>query len=217
MALEKHLRISWISGDVHAAGVGYFSGYHHHEPRMDPKFSLAVITSAIVNAPPPPAVINMLNKLAKKTHRSLWKHGTKEGAVPVFELDLNDQKQNDRYIMGARNWCAVKRDAGTGDLEFELRIEKSKGSGQTKSYPVKAPPPAWQVGKEHWGMLHSKGFNKHVNAGPASVIGEAEKPGAKPATVTGPTEGVNSTADGVSVPNGVNGAPAAAPTTAAAA
>ena len=60
---------------------------------------------------------------------------------------MNDQKQNDRFIMGARNWCAVKRDAATGDLEFELRIEKEKGSGVTKSYPVKAPPP--EIGRAH--------------------------------------------------------------------
>lgn len=163
MALQQHVRVSWISGDVHAAGCGYFSGWHNHDPAYDPKFSLAVITSAIVNAPPPPAVISLLNKLAKKKHRSLYYSGIKEGAIPVFDKDLNDQPQNDKYIMGARNWCAVTLDPATGELEFELRVEKSKGSGQCKSYPLKAPPPKWEVGKEHHHMLHTKHFGKMVS------------------------------------------------------
>lgn len=116
--------------------------------------------------------------------------------MPVFEYDLNDQKQNDRFIMGARNWCAVKRDATTGDLEFELRIEKEKGSGITKSYPVKSPPPAWQVSKEHFSALHTKGFGKLVE----------------------PIKHHEEKKHGATVGTGANGsAPTAAPTTAAAA
>lgn len=96
LALEKQLRISFMSGDVHACGVGVFFGYHQHDPSLDPKYMLAVITSAIVNSPPPPAVINMLNKLASKKHRSLFKIGTKESMVPLFEEDLQGHKQNNK-------------------------------------------------------------------------------------------------------------------------
>ncbi|KAN0064036.1 hypothetical protein ACQY0O_003642 [Thecaphora frezii] len=96
LGLEKHLRVSYMSGDVHATGVGVFYGYHQHDPSLDPKYSLAVITSAIVNTPPPPAVITMLNKLARKKHRSLFYCGTKESMVPLFETDLDDKPQNDK-------------------------------------------------------------------------------------------------------------------------
>lgn len=85
-----------MSGDVHACGVGVFFGYHQHDPSLDPKYMLAVITSAIVNSPPPPAVLNMLNKLASKKHRSLFKIGTKESMVPLFEEDLQGHKQNNK-------------------------------------------------------------------------------------------------------------------------
>lgn len=96
LALAKHVRCSFISGDVHACGVGVFFGYHQHDPKLDPKHMLAVITSAIVNAPPPPPVISMLNKLAAKKHRSLFKIGTKETMVPLFEENLTGKKQNDK-------------------------------------------------------------------------------------------------------------------------
>lgn len=96
LALEKHVRCSFISGDVHACGVGVFYGYHQHTPALDPKYMLAVITSAIVNAPPPPPVISMLNKLASKKHRTLFKVGTKETMVPLFETDLAGKPQKDK-------------------------------------------------------------------------------------------------------------------------
>lgn len=50
----------------------------------------------LVNAPPPPAVISMLNKLAAKKHRSLFYAGTKESMVPLFEEDLSGKPQKDK-------------------------------------------------------------------------------------------------------------------------
>lgn len=180
VSLEKHFRTSFISGDVHACGVGVcawqgqekasrtltcdFSlsvyGYHQHDPALDPKYMLAVITSAIVNAPPPPQVISLLNKLAAKKHRSLFYIGTKETMVPLFDQDLAGRAQKDKYIMGSRNWCAVEYAESTGELEFDLRIETEKGNGITKSYPVKAPAPKWQIQKEHHRLLHTKEWEK---------------------------------------------------------
>jgi hypothetical protein len=70
--------------------------------------------------------------------------------------------------MGRRNWCSVRRDNNTGELSFDLRVERQKGVGETVgcarlffrdslgctklsdilkpfpgSYLVKAPPPRW--------------------------------------------------------------------------
>lgn len=50
--------------------------------------------------------------------------------------------------MGRRNWCAVTLDESTSELEFDIRIEKDKGAGETKSYPVRAPAPRWQIAEE---------------------------------------------------------------------
>ncbi|PWN33689.1 uncharacterized protein FA14DRAFT_136026 [Meira miltonrushii] len=160
ISLEKHVRSSFISGDVHACGVGLFFGYHQHDPSLDPKYMMAVITSAIVNSPPPPAVISMLNKLAAKKHRSLFYIGTKETMVPLFDTDLQGKPHKDKYIMGARNWCAVDYLEQSGELEFDLRIETEKGNGITKSFPTRAPAPKWQIEKEHHKHLHTKEWEK---------------------------------------------------------
>jgi hypothetical protein len=65
--------------------------------------------------------------------------------------------------MGRRNWCKVNWDEGTGDLVFDIRVEKEKGHGQTvgyasvvsiasvclifmNSYVVRVPPPRWSRG-----------------------------------------------------------------------
>ncbi|WFD25813.1 hypothetical protein MNAN1_000779 [Malassezia nana] len=141
IAKEKKLRITFLSGDVHAASCGVFSSETEIRPEQDYKYSLALITSAIVNAPPPPAVIKMTNKLATKQHRSLHHVATRETMLPLFELDLNDQPNKQKYIMGARNWCAANYDEATNEILFQLRIEKKQGSGRAKEYTVKAPAP----------------------------------------------------------------------------
>jgi len=36
--------------------------------------------------------------------------------------------------MGRRNWCQVEWDPTTGDLVFDIRVEKEKGLGETIGY-----------------------------------------------------------------------------------
>jgi hypothetical protein len=68
--------------------------------------------------------------------------------VPLFETDLEGKKQKDKYIIGARNWCSVEYLEASGEVEFDLRVEKVRGGGETKSYAVKAPKPRWDVAKQ---------------------------------------------------------------------
>lgn len=49
--------------------------------------------------------------------------------VPLFSENLDGKKQNDAYIMGARNWAAVDYVVDSGELQFDIRVEKSKGTG----------------------------------------------------------------------------------------
>jgi hypothetical protein len=64
--------------------------------------------------------------------------------------------------MGQRNWCSVNWDQATGDLVFDIRVEKEKGIGTTVGYVyfvsqlgyisvpiryvVRTPPPRWTTG-----------------------------------------------------------------------
>ncbi|WFD42874.1 hypothetical protein MPSI1_001524 [Malassezia psittaci] len=144
VALKQRLRISFISGDVHAGGCGLLYTALSVHPAHDHRYMLAVITSAIVNSPPPPAVITMMNWLSRKKHRSLFYVNTREKMLPLFEYDLEDKKQHNKYIMGARNWCAAYMDESTGELVFDLHVERSRGSGESKVYAMRAPPPRYK-------------------------------------------------------------------------
>ncbi|KAJ8700313.1 hypothetical protein PTI98_003354 [Pleurotus ostreatus] len=148
-ALEKKIRITFVSGDVHCASVGVFKTLTTKKeraipPRDDHRYMLNVITSAIVNTPPPNAVISMVSSLATKVHRTLHHIETDESMIPLFDVEPHDgSKRSQKFIMGKRNWCGVRWDGQTGDLVFTLFIEKEKGGGQTKGYTVRSPPPRW--------------------------------------------------------------------------
>ncbi|KAL1680859.1 hypothetical protein EV122DRAFT_206983 [Schizophyllum commune] len=148
IAIEKRVRISFVSGDVHCAAVGAFKTLKGKNskalpPLADPKFMLNVTSSAIVNTPPPAAVIRLVSSLASKTHKTLHYAETDETMVPLFEREPDGSSRGQRYIMGRRNYCEIDWDRSSGDVIFDVRIEKEKGVGQTVGYTVRAPPPRW--------------------------------------------------------------------------
>ena len=50
--------------------------------------------------------------------------------VPIFASDTTGRAPKSKYIMGKRNWCSVKWEP-SGNLVFDIRVEKQKGGGQT--------------------------------------------------------------------------------------
>ncbi|KAG2157403.1 hypothetical protein DEU56DRAFT_764466 [Suillus clintonianus] len=153
IARMKSLRISFLSGDVHCAAVGVLKtlvrsngGKNNRTidvpPETDYRYMLNVVTSM-----PPNGVIAMVSTLATKTHRTLHHAETDESMLPVFtkEPNGNNRLQN-KYIMGRRNWCAVSCDPETQELEFDIRVEMEKGIGVSVGYPVRSPPPKWFPG-----------------------------------------------------------------------
>ena len=81
LALDLGARITFLSGDVHLAAVGcLFSkpekGKSELAPEKDHRYMLNVITSAIVNTPPPPGAAKMVSILGGHKHRTLceWKN-----------------------------------------------------------------------------------------------------------------------------------------------
>ena len=83
LALEMGARITFLSGDVHLAAVGcLFSkvkpGRSKIEPTKDHRYMLNVVTSAIVNTPPPPGAARMVAMLGSHKHRTL-----RESSLPL--------------------------------------------------------------------------------------------------------------------------------------
>ncbi|KAM0751564.1 hypothetical protein T439DRAFT_324749 [Meredithblackwellia eburnea MCA 4105] len=143
--LDQRLRISFLSGDVHAAAVSKLHNSKNHDlaPAKDQKFMLQVISSAIVNTPPPPAVLLMVSTFGKKRHKTLHHVDTDETLYHLFEIDTDGSKNKIDTIMGRRNYCVVDWQADSGDLRFDLRVETQKGAGTTKGYSVTTPKCGW--------------------------------------------------------------------------
>jgi len=43
--------------------------------------------------------------------------------------------------MARRNYCAIRCDEKSGEMEFNIRVEIEQGGGATTGYPVLVPPP----------------------------------------------------------------------------
>jgi hypothetical protein len=147
-ALARKIRVSFISGDVHCAAVGVFKTLRHKgspelKPAHDYRYMLNVTSSAIVNTPPPNPVITLVSSLAGKTHKTMHHVDTDEVMVPLFATDTDGSSRKQKYIMGRRNWCIIETDPNTGELLFDVRVEKAKGEGNSVGYKVRSPRPEW--------------------------------------------------------------------------
>ncbi|KAJ7632470.1 hypothetical protein FB45DRAFT_978232 [Roridomyces roridus] len=147
-AKRRRIRISFLSGDVHCAAVGVFKTLAAKKaaevpPAEDHRYMINVVTSAIVNTPPPNGVITMVSTLASKNHKTMHQSETDETMIPIFATETNGKPRKQKYIMGRRNWCQVDWDKATGEWKFDIRVEKEKGMGETVGYAVRAPAPRW--------------------------------------------------------------------------
>ncbi|KAL8286205.1 hypothetical protein RQP46_004693 [Phenoliferia psychrophenolica] len=143
LAVACRFRVTFLSGDVHAAAVCRLHSVKTLEPAVDPKYMLQVISSAIVNTPPPNAVLLMVSTFGKKRHKTLHHVDTDETMEHMFKLDTDGSKLKIDTIMGRRNYCMVDYFPQSGELQFDLRVETKQGAGTTKSYAISTPAPRW--------------------------------------------------------------------------
>jgi hypothetical protein len=149
LALDKKLRVIFLSGDVHCAAVGELHTLYHKEknkvePTLDHRLMFNVVSSAIVNTPPPFGPVALNNQFASHKHRTLHHHFTDEVQLPLFEIDTDGSSRTRmQYVMDKRNYALFNFDHGTHDLNIDVMVEIKQGEGKTKAYRVVAPPPRW--------------------------------------------------------------------------
>lgn len=108
LAAEKSVRITILGGDVHLAAVGQFRS----NPKLkipkdhDHRYMPNVISSAIVNTPPPDIMADILNK-RNKVH-TMNKY-TEEDMIPMFTHDVDRKKRNNIHLLPRRNWCSIRQ------------------------------------------------------------------------------------------------------------
>ncbi|KAG6919956.1 hypothetical protein DXG01_013305 [Tephrocybe rancida] len=125
-ALSKRIRVTFVSGDVHCAAVGVLKTLkpkgkgQEIAPSVDHRYMLNIVT-----------IIAMVSSLATKVHRTMHYCETDETMIPLFQNETNGTPRKQKFIMGRRNWCAVDWDERSGDVVFDIRVEKEKGLGET--------------------------------------------------------------------------------------
>ncbi|KAH6845249.1 hypothetical protein B0I37DRAFT_416793 [Chaetomium sp. MPI-CAGE-AT-0009] len=106
---EFSIRITILGGDVHLAALGRF----YSNPRLnipaeeDYRYIVNVVSSAIVNKPPPAAVANLLARRNKIHHLN---HDTSETLLKLFDKDPgNTQKTaaHNKVTMPSRNFAMI--------------------------------------------------------------------------------------------------------------
>ncbi|KAI9730957.1 MAG: hypothetical protein M1818_008032 [Claussenomyces sp. TS43310] len=107
VAADKSVRVTILGGDVHLAAVGqFYSNPKHALPKdRDHRYMPNVISSAIVNTPPPDMMADIINKRNKVHHVD---SDTEEDMIPMFTQDVNGTKRNNKHLLPRRNWCSIR-------------------------------------------------------------------------------------------------------------
>ncbi|RPA96163.1 hypothetical protein L873DRAFT_1695539 [Choiromyces venosus 120613-1] len=126
-AAEKSVRITILGGDVHLAGIGqFYSNPKLHIPREnDHRYMPNVISSAIVNTPPPNAMADVLNKRNRVHHLN---HQTDEDMYPIFDTDVDGKPRNNKRLLPRRNYAIMREYSAT-----EASLSKSSESTVKRS------------------------------------------------------------------------------------
>jgi len=95
-----------LGGDVHLSGIGQF--YSNPQSGLsrerDHRYMPNVISSAIVNAPPPNSMADVLNKRNKVHHLDGY---TDEDMYPLFTIDVDGKPRGNKRLMPRRNYCTL--------------------------------------------------------------------------------------------------------------
>ncbi|KAF9138774.1 hypothetical protein BG015_002266 [Linnemannia schmuckeri] len=144
-ANDRKIRVTFISGDVHCAGVGRFTA-KISPPEKDPQLMYQVISSAIVNEPPPEGVIRLLH-FQDKVHILEGRVKTYEDMYPMFTQDVNGQPLQLDKLLPRRNYSHGYFNHHTGGLEVTIFAENVRGGPEhtpggdrgTKPYVIHIP------------------------------------------------------------------------------
>ncbi|SGZ49979.1 CIC11C00000002220 [Sungouiella intermedia] len=142
---KNGVRITILSGDVHLCCFGRFkTKIHHHphahllqgheaieeknkdvtlHPETDPRLVFNVISSAIVNAPPPDPMATLLGKRSKVHHYDLY---TDEDILPIFSCNPDGSQRDNNSFLNKRNW---------NDLVLAKQSVTYKGRAEEWKFP----------------------------------------------------------------------------------
>jgi PhoD related phosphatase len=143
IAFNRRIRVTLVSGDVHCCGVGYL--YDPSSP-LDHKLMYQIITSAIVNVPPPGVVIKLLHNKDQlwvppmnSGQSSKVQSDTKEEMMELFAKDVDGKDRGGlKKLLPRRNYAICKGGEGLSEI-WEICVERGRGSETVKYGPIAIP------------------------------------------------------------------------------
>ncbi|KAK3117386.1 hypothetical protein LTR53_001300 [Teratosphaeriaceae sp. CCFEE 6253] len=128
LAAEKSVRITILGGDVHLGAVGQF-----YTPKKfgvgkdrDHRYMPNIVSSAIVNTPPPNMLADTLNKRNKVHHLDAE---TDEDLIPMFDTDVDGSKRNNKCLLPRRNYCTIREYVPGSTPPSSPRLDGAEGRG----------------------------------------------------------------------------------------
>ncbi|KAL9131860.1 MAG: hypothetical protein Q9217_000306 [Psora testacea] len=108
---QKSLRMTFLSGSVSVCGAGLV---HDPSKPSDHKTMYQLISSSVVNTPPPSYVLKLLHSSQKPLYVPQNGHrttnapsDTKEDMMEIFTQEPDGRQREARKLMGRRNWVAI--------------------------------------------------------------------------------------------------------------
>lgn len=154
-AAKSKCRVTFMSGDVHCTALSRFrttpkSGQKELKPSEDPRLMYQIISSAIVNMPPPRNALRAYHYLGTKWHPFA---NTEEEFMNMFErMPEGGRKLRHNKIMPNRNWCYFEMVGSSGSVPKTIINGAPEGQLSNGQQVPRAPtagqgPDFWRV---HW-------------------------------------------------------------------
>ena len=164
---EFSVRVTILGGDVHLAALGrFYSKPKHHIPvENDYRYMVNVVSSAIVNKPPPAAVANLLSRRNKIHHLD---HDTDETLFKLFDKDPGSSTKtanHNQVTMPSRNFAIITENSPNthnGDAHPGTLLSPRLAPPE---YPA---PPGSSAGRSHRSQLSHQG--SHVTSSSGSSV-----------------------------------------------
>ncbi|KAK4143226.1 uncharacterized protein C8A04DRAFT_29041 [Dichotomopilus funicola] len=140
---EFSLRITILGGDVHLAAFGrFYSNPHLNIPiEEDYRYIVNVVSSAIVNKPPPAAVANLLARRNRIHHLD---HNTHETLLKLFDRDPGDTQKtadHNKVTMPSRNFAMITENSPYNQPQPSHHTNgDTNGTGPNGTTPKKQDP-----------------------------------------------------------------------------
>ncbi|KAG9257830.1 putative transcription factor btf3 [Emericellopsis atlantica] len=152
---EFSCRVTILGGDVHLAALGRF----YSNPKLkipveqDHRYIANVVSSAIVNKPPPQAVANLLAKRNKIHHLD---HDTDETLLDLFNKDPGDSTKtagSNHCTMPSRNFASITENSPNNQPLAGANGETTNVNGGASETNGEAAPQSF-IGKDGHSVLH---------------------------------------------------------------